>query len=370
MSIFSKQDEAFMRLALEEAEKGLGRCAPNPSVGCVIVDPSSEIVGKARTTDGGRPHAEIQALQQVGERAKGATAYATLEPCSHHGVTAPCSDALTTAGLKRVVIAALDPDPRVSGRGVERLKSSGIQVDTGLFEEEATKQLLGHILRQTENRPLVTLKIASSLDGKIALANGESKWITGEDARYYGHVERSKHDAILVGSGTALADNPSLTTRLEGIEHKITRIVFDTNLRLDPGMKLFQGAKTNPLWIFCAKNTDQERQEYIQKQGAEIFISNLNQGAQIDVSDALCQITKAGITRLLVEGGPSLTTSFIRLGLFDRIIWFKNHSLLGNEGRSGIDDLGLQNLDQRISLKKVDERVFDGHDTLEVFEKL
>ena len=220
-------DTHHMRHALTLAERALGRTAPNPAVGCVIVSRDGHVVGRGRTQDGGRPHAEAVALTQAGDAATGATAYVTLEPCAHHGQTPPCAEALANAGIARVVASVEDPDPRVKGKGFAMLRAAGVEVVTGLLEKETTELNAGFFLRITENRPLVTLKIAQSEDGKTARA-GDDKWITGEEARRFSHLLRAKHDAILIGVGTALADDPELTCRLPGLEkYSPLRVVLE-----------------------------------------------------------------------------------------------------------------------------------------------
>ncbi|MCK5275514.1 MAG: bifunctional diaminohydroxyphosphoribosylaminopyrimidine deaminase/5-amino-6-(5-phosphoribosylamino)uracil reductase RibD, partial [Alphaproteobacteria bacterium] len=220
-----------MRAALALAGRGLGRVWPNPAVGCVLVDRDGRVTGRGWTQPGGRPHAETEALARAGGAAKGATAYVTLEPCVHHGQTPPCADALIEAGVARVIAATEDPDPRVKGGGLGRLRDAGIAVEAGLLREEAELLNAGYLMRQREGRPVVTLKLATTLDGRIATHAGESRWITGEAARARGHMMRARHDAIMVGIGTALADNPTLTCRLPGLEDRSpVRIVVDARL--------------------------------------------------------------------------------------------------------------------------------------------
>src|SRR5258705_7039290 len=230
-----EDDIRHMRHALRLAARALGNAAPNPAVGCVIVAPSGSIVGRGWTQTGGRPHAETVALSQAGALARGATAYVTLEPCSHHGQTPPCADALATAGLARVVGAIIDSDPRVAGSGFARLQSAGVKVARGVLEAEARALNLGFFRRVAEGGPLVALKIAQSADGYVADAQGNSRWITSERARAHGHLLRVRHDAILVGMGTARADDPMLTCRLPGLEGRSPlRVVLETQLQLSP----------------------------------------------------------------------------------------------------------------------------------------
>src|SRR5215472_17400427 len=244
-----------MRHALALAARGLGRVAPNPAVGCVIVAGNDRIVGRGWTRPGGRPHAETEALAVAGELARGTTAYVTLEPCAHQGQTPPCADALVRAGVKRVVVALGDPDSRVNGAGLKRLREAGIVVETGVLEAEAERLNEGFLRRVRESRPLVTLKIAQSVDGRIGLASGESKWITGESARAHGHFLRAQHDAILIGIETALVDDPLLTVRIAGLENRSPlRVVVDTHGRLQAKSKLAQTSGATPTILFTTSH--------------------------------------------------------------------------------------------------------------------
>ncbi|MEO0719915.1 MAG: bifunctional diaminohydroxyphosphoribosylaminopyrimidine deaminase/5-amino-6-(5-phosphoribosylamino)uracil reductase RibD, partial [Pseudomonadota bacterium] len=238
-----------MRAALDLARRGLGRTWPNPAVGCVIVK-DGELVSRGWTQPGGRPHAEVEALARAGSSAQGATVYVTLEPCAHHGVTPPCSEALVSAGVARVVTAFEDPDPRVAGRGHDLLRAAGIEVTTGLMETEARNVNAGYLMRRDKGRPFLTLKLASTLDGRIATSAGESKWITGEESRRRVHLLRASHDAILVGAGTARADDPGLDVRLPGLEMRSpVRIVADSRLSLPMESQLAQSTPQRPLWM-------------------------------------------------------------------------------------------------------------------------
>src|SRR5215475_2950035 len=242
-------DAGHMAAALDLARRGLGRVWPNPAVGCVLVR-QGRVVGRGWTQPGGRPHAETEALHRAGAAAKGATAYVTLEPCSHHGRTPPCADALIAAGIARAVVAMEDPDPRVSGAGLARLREAGIKVDLGLGESEAGEINAGFFLRIRERRPLITLKLAMTLDGRIATRSGESRWITGEAARARAHLLRAQHDAVMVGSGTVLADDPLLNVRLPGLGRQSPlRIVLDGRMRLSLTSALVAGARETPTWL-------------------------------------------------------------------------------------------------------------------------
>jgi diaminohydroxyphosphoribosylaminopyrimidine deaminase/5-amino-6-(5-phosphoribosylamino)uracil reductase len=242
-------DEAHMRAALQIAARGLGNTWPNPSVGCVLVK-EGVVIARGWTQPGGRPHAEAEALARAGEAARGATAYVTLEPCSHHGRTPPCCEALIRAGVSRVVVALRDPDSRVDGRGLARLRAAGITVEEGLMGAEAAALTAGFIRRVTRGLPIVTLKLASTLDGRIATASGESRWITGEGARRAVHALRARHDAVMIGSGTAIADDPELNCRIPGMDPvPMLRVVADARLRLPLASKLIAGAAVLPTWV-------------------------------------------------------------------------------------------------------------------------
>ncbi len=337
-----------MRLALRLAQRNLGTTAPNPSVGCIIVK-DNRIIGQGITAPGGRPHAETQALQQAGTEAHSATAYVTLEPCSHHGKTPPCAEALMDAKLARVVVALEDCDPRVAGRGIAQMRDMGITVDVGLYRDEAYALNAGFFSVHERKRPFVTLKLATSLDGKIATASGESKWITGEAARRYAHLLRAEHDAIMVGIGTVLADNPSLTCRLPGLEDRNPiPIVMDSKLRLPKDSQL---AKSASLVLTCTTGQ-------LPHPVTTIQVPSLN--GQIDPTTALTALAEGGITRLLVEGGGTLAASLLKADLVDHLIWIQAPIIIGNDGKPAVAELGLEHLNdttrwQRISIRTLGE---------------
>jgi diaminohydroxyphosphoribosylaminopyrimidine deaminase/5-amino-6-(5-phosphoribosylamino)uracil reductase len=358
-------DIAHMRHALALAARGLGRVAPNPAVGCVIVADNGRIVGRGWTQPGGRPHAESEALAAAKDLARGATAYVTLEPCSHHGQTAPCADALALAGVKRVVVALEDPDPRVKGAGLKRLRDAGIVVDVGLFEAEAARLNEGFLRRIREGRPLVTLKIAQSLDGRTALASGHSRWITSETARAYGHFLRAQHDAILIGIETALADDPLLTVRIAGLEDRSPlRIVLDTQGRLPGTSKLAQTSKATPTIIFTANKSCED----LRKLGVEIVTATLGADGRIDMPAMLLKLGGRGVTRLLVEGGAHVHASFLSGGLADRMEVFTAPIVLGGDARAAAAATGLSDLARAPRFERVATRRL-GPDLLESFAR-
>lgn len=337
-------DLAMMGAALALARRGLGTTWPNPSVGCVIVK-NHHVVGRGRTGRGGRPHGETEALQRAGAAAQGATAYVTLEPCSHWGKTPPCADALIAAGLCRVVIALEDPDPRVAGSGIEALRKAGLGVELGLRAAEAAELNAGFLQRVRLGRPLVTLKLATSLDGRIATASGESRWITGSAARERAHLLRATHDAILVGTDTVLADDPQLTCRLPGLAGRSpVRVVLDRRLRIPPSARLITEARQVPTWIVTLGSSDPSRQELLRKAGIEVIPAEEDTAGLIDLSSALGLLGDRGLTRLLVEGGGRLAAALLRADLVDRLVWFHAPLLLGSDGIpavAGLDPNGL-----------------------------
>jgi diaminohydroxyphosphoribosylaminopyrimidine deaminase/5-amino-6-(5-phosphoribosylamino)uracil reductase len=267
-----------------------------------------------------------------------------LEPCCHWGQTPPCTDALIEAGVTRVVVAALDPDQRVNSLGVARLREAGITVEHGLLENEAREDLQGFLLRVTEDRPLVTLKLATTLDGKIATGSGESQWITGPEARQMAHVLRGRHDAVLVGVGTVMADNPVLTCRIDGFRSTpVVRVVIDSHLRTPLTSKLAQTAAEAPLWFLVRDGADPVRRAAFIDLGAKVF--RVNGGdAGIDLADGVKTLAVAGLTRVLVEGGGQVAASFIRAGLVDRIAWFHAPAVMGGDGWPSVQGFGIEKL--------------------------
>jgi diaminohydroxyphosphoribosylaminopyrimidine deaminase / 5-amino-6-(5-phosphoribosylamino)uracil reductase len=334
-------DRHMMSAALALARRGLGNVWPNPAVGCVIVS-EGRVVGRGWTQPGGRPHAETEAIARAGEAARGATAYVTLEPCSHWGRTPPCAEALIASGVSRVVAAIEDPDPRVAGGGLARLRAAGIVVETNLCADAAAEVNAGFFSRVRTGRPLVTLKLATSLDGRIATASGESRWITGPAARERTHLLRATHDAILVGTATVLADNPQLTCRLPGLDHRSpVRVALDRNLAIPPAARLVAEARTVPTWIVTAAGSDPERRETLWRAGVELIDAAPDDAGRIDLADALLRLGERGLTRLLVEGGGRLAAALLRAGLVDRLVWLHAPLLLGGDGVPSVSALGL-----------------------------
>jgi len=355
-----------MRAALALARRGLGTVWPNPAVRCVIAD-RGRVVGRGWTQPGGRPHGETEALGRAGEAARGATAYVSLEPCCHWGRTPPCTDALIAAGIRRVVVALEDPDPRVAGEGVRRLGAASLHVDIGLCRAEAAEINAGFFCRLRNGRPLVTLKLATSLDGRIATGRGESQWITGPPARERAHALRAGHDAIMVGTGTVLADDPQLTCRLPGLAHRSpVRVVIDRQLRIPPRMRLVSDARTVPTWVLTSPSADPARRQALLSAGAMVIEFDPGPDGNGGLAAALAALGHRGITRLLVEGGGHLAAAFARAGLIDRLVWVHAPMLIGGDGIPAIAEFGLQVLSEAPRFERLSTETV-GDDVLTVF---
>lgn len=357
-------DGQAMAHALALGRRGLGQTWPNPSVACVLVK-DGRVVGRGRTGAGGRPHAEPQALAQAGDLARGATAYVTLEPCAHHGQTPPCTEALIAAGVARVVAPVADSDPRVDGAGFARLRAAGIDVTTGIMADEALRDHAGFFLRVTEGRPFVTLKLAQTLDGRIATATGESQWITGPEARRQVHLMRSRHDLVLVGAGTARADDPTLTVRGLGPMAQPVRAVVSRKLDVDPGGNLSRAE--GPLWMIHGPDAPPERQEAWSQAGARLIPTQLA-GRQVDMASALQSLGAAGITRVFCEGGGELAASLLSGGLVDELVVFSAGIALGAEGRPGLGAMGVAALAEAPRLRLAEQRRI-GADVMQVWRR-
>lgn len=318
----------MMGIALRMARRGLGQTAPNPSVGAVIADEATgELISRAVTAPSGRPHAEPIAIAEAGARARGKTMYVTLEPCSHHGRTPPCSDAVVAAGLARVVVALTDPDPRVAGRGLDRLRSAGIEVTRSVRAEEAHWLTRGHIVRVTERRPFVQLKMALGADGRVPRGtSGAPVFVTGELARARGHLLRAEADAILIGHGTLRDDDPDLTCRLPGLAHRSpVRIVLATDLRGIDESRLARSARSVPVRVMTTREAADARPDVMAAlAGAGVMVDLVRAvGGRIWLPSVLERLAEIGITRLLVEGGPAVWRAFARHGLFDEVVLFR-----------------------------------------------
>lgn len=332
-------DTDHMAHALRIAARGLGRTWPNPAVGCVIAR-DGIIVGRGWTQPGGRPHAEVMALAQAGTAAMGATAYVTLEPCAHHGKTGPCAEALAAAGISRVVSALQDPDPRVSGKGHAILRAAGIAVTENILRPEAIRANAGFLKRVTQGLPFVTLKLASTLDGRIATATGESRWITAPAARRAVHAMRMSHDAVLVGAGTARADDPDLTVRDMGASHQPIRIVMDSRLSHSPDSRLGQTASNSPVWMLHTAAAPAAARAAWVGQGATL-LETASENGTINPRAALQTLAAQGLTRIFCEGGGSLAASLIAAGLVDDLALFTAGALIGADGQPSLAALNL-----------------------------
>jgi diaminohydroxyphosphoribosylaminopyrimidine deaminase/5-amino-6-(5-phosphoribosylamino)uracil reductase len=321
------------------------------------------IVGRGVTRPGGRPHAETEALKQAGAQARGATLYVSLEPCSHHGRTPPCADAIAAAGLGRVVSALEDPNPEVAGQGHARLRAAGIRVDVGLGAEEARRAHAGHIRRVRDGRPHVMLKLGVSADGKVGLPGRKPVRITGDLAWQRVHMLRAEHDAVLTGIGTVLSDNPKLTCRLPGMsDHSPVRVILDSKLRLPPASALATGARETPVWVFGRGDAEQA----LRSVGVEV-ISAAERAGELDLADVLRQLSARGITRLMVEAGPRVAAAFLSADLVDEVALFTSPKALG-EGVDALEGLPLTALTRSPRLvSRGIEKV--GTDTLETFER-
>lgn len=357
----------MMRAALALARRSLGRTWPNPAVGCIIVR-DGRIIARGRTGDGGRPHAEANALAGAIEPVAGATVYVTLEPCAHHGRTPPCADALVSAGVSRVVSAVEDPDPRVKGEGHARLRTAGITVDVGEGAAEAAEINGGFFQRVKDGRPLFHLKLATSLDGAIATSAGESRWITDVEARAAGHRLRATHDAILVGANTVATDDPELTSRLPGLaDRSPIRIVLDSRGRLPLGSRLVATAHKSPVWLICTE-ADRDHELRLVDQGVKVIHVPPAADGRVDPVAAAQALGKEGLTRVLIEGGSEVAAAFLKGQLIDRITHFRAGVVMGADSRSAVGPLGIDRLDFAPRFSLVSARIV-GQDTVESWRR-
>ena len=325
------------------------------------------VVGRGWTQPGGRPHAETEALARAGVAARGATAYVTLEPCAHHGETPPCADALIEAGVARVVAATRDPDARVDGKGLEKLENAGVSVVAGVCAKQAEGGLTGFRRRVETGLPCVSLKLASTLDGRIATASGESKWITGPDARRLVHLERARHDAVLTGVATVLADDPALTCRLPGLlGASPVRVVMDSNLRTPPESVLASGAGNIKTMIIATDNADDGVTQRLQELGVEVVKVTADAASLVDPLAALEELGARGITSVLVESGGRLAASFLSRDLVDRLVWFHAPLMIGGDGRPAVEGIGIEALVDAPRFRREHVRVI-GEDIVETY---
>lgn len=345
-------DSRWMARALQLAEHGIYTTSPNPRVGCVLVK-NGKNIGEGWHLRAGEPHAEVHALRAAGDKAHGATAYVTLEPCSHHGRTPPCADALIAAGVTRVVIAMQDPNPLVAGHGAAKLRAAGIAIECGLIEAAARELNIGFVSRMTRGTPWVRSKVAASLDGRTALANGQSKWITGEAARQDVQQWRARSCAVVTGIGTVLADDPQLNVRVGDVAavRQPLRVVLDSELRISPVAKILQSGNV----LIYTASADMAKQKALRERGAELSVVQRAEG-KLDLTAVLRDLAQRGINEVLVEAGKTLNGALLKAGLVDELVLYLAPQLLGDAAR-GLADLGeLTQLDQRVVLTWQDVR--------------
>jgi len=362
-----------MRAALALAMRAEGRARPNPAVGCVIVH-EGRLFGRGWTADGGRPHAETMALAEAGAQARGSTAYVTLEPCAHEGRTPPCADALIEAGITRVVVGIIDPDPRVSGQGISRLERAGIDVLVGVMQDKISSLLRGYILTRSEGRPSVTVKIASTLDGRIALADGRSQWITSPATRQYVHLLRSRHDALLTGASTVRADTPSLTCRLPGYDGpQPLRVILAARSGISGADRrgfenIIATSSIARTLIIHPETSGVVSGSSEMPQGIETAVVTAESSGRVVLLAALRLLAERGITSVLVEAGGTLFASLLRAGLVDQLIWTRSAGLIGAEGLPSLGDFGLERLEEGglFSRRKL---CLSGPDTIEILTR-
>jgi diaminohydroxyphosphoribosylaminopyrimidine deaminase/5-amino-6-(5-phosphoribosylamino)uracil reductase len=365
------EDLRYMQLALALGRRGQGRTWPNPAVGAVIAK-DGVIVGRGWTQPGGRPHAEPEALKRAGEAARGATLYVTLEPCSHFGKSPPCADAIIAAGIARVVSAVEDPNPEVGGQGHARLRAAGIAVDVGVCAEEAARDHAGHFLRVREKRPFVALKLAVSADDKIAAAGHRPVAITGEAAKARVHLLRAQSDAILAGIGTVLADDPLLTCRLPGMEAQSpVRVVLDRALRLPGESRLVHSAREHPLWVMTSDLSEAPAAMKLGAAGAQVIRVPVITAPMpgLDLKSVLNALSGRGITRLMVEGGARVASSFLSAGLVDEVWLLRGPETIGIDGIPALDTQPLSAVTQSPRWRTRATETLD-KDTLTIYERI
>jgi diaminohydroxyphosphoribosylaminopyrimidine deaminase / 5-amino-6-(5-phosphoribosylamino)uracil reductase len=342
--------EFFMRLALEEAAKGLGRTSPNPVVGAVLVK-GGRIIARGYHRRAGTAHAEVVALEAAGAKARGADLYTTLEPCDHYGRTPPCSQAILDAGVRRVFVASSDPNPRVNGKGVTRLRRAGVEVVTGVLKDEADKLNRPFFKTVSTGLPYVTLKAAVTLDGKLATATGDSRWVTGEPARAWVHRLRDQVDVILVGATTVQKDNPQLTTRLaEGGGKDPVRVVVDSHLRLSPKLTVFTQRSQARTVVATLEDPASRKAKRFAAAGTEVWQMPGKQG-RVHLEALMRRLAKEGLNHVLVEGGAEMYGSFLREELADELLLFVAPKLIGSEGLSWSGSLGVKQMARALTVR-------------------
>ncbi|MEM8790737.1 MAG: bifunctional diaminohydroxyphosphoribosylaminopyrimidine deaminase/5-amino-6-(5-phosphoribosylamino)uracil reductase RibD [Pseudomonadota bacterium] len=358
------EDLRWMRVAIGLARRRVGQVSSNPAVGAVIVK-DGKVLGRGATAPGGRPHAEAVALAQAkgvwgDEAVRGATAYVSLEPCAHHGQTPPCAGSLIEAGIIRVVCPIEDPDPRVSGRGIAMLREAGVTVETGTLADEAETVNAGFLTRQRCGRPWVTLKLAATLDGRIATHAGESRWITGPAARRHVHLMRAAADGVIVGAGTARIDDPRLDVRLAGDWVQPVRIIADGMLLLPLTGQLAATATQIPVWLLHRSGAPEDRAKALESAGVTLIETRSTEGGLIDIGNALTELGTRGLNRVLCEGGGRIAAALLREKMVDEIVLFSAGKLIGGDGRAVVEAFGLDELRDAPGFALVEQRAIDG----------
>lgn len=347
-----------MAMAIALAKKAEGRTSPNPLVGAVLVR-GGRIVGRGYHKKCGMAHAEINAIRSAGAKAAGSTLYVTLEPCDHHGRTPPCTEAIIKSGIKRVVIAMRDPNPITDGRGINKLNKHGIRTKVGILKDEAAAINEPFIKYITRKMPLVRLKMAESLDGKISTKSGDSKWISGEQARLYVHKLRGRVDAVMVGSGTVLKDDPTLLSRIPGSKQPI-RVIVDSSLRTPPSAGLFDTAEQHSVILATTKKADFNKAETFAKMGVSVLFCKIRRGS-VDLKDLLKKLSLLGITDILVEGGGELAASLIEDRLVDKFIFFIAPMIIGGrDAKTPVEGVGASRITEALRLKNLSASVLGG----------
>lgn len=352
---FRDEDIKFMRLALRLAQKGRGQTNPNPMVGAVVVK-KGQILGQGYHHRAGEPHAEVLALQKAGKKAQGATLYLNLEPCNHFGRTPPCTEAILKAGLRRVVVGMIDPNPLVSGQGIARLRSQGIKVEVGLLEDECRKLNAPFIKYITQGRPLVVMKVAASFDGKVATTSGEARWISSPEARRYVHKLRQNADAVMVGIGTVLQDDPLLTVRMPSLRNprQPLRIIVDSKLRLPLNSQIVRTAAQYPTLVATTESASLAKIKRLEKAGVEVLTISPNHRGRVNLYTLMKELAKRGILSILLEGGPTLNASALEEKIVDRLLFFIAPKIIGGEKAPGIiGGKGIRQMAEAIPVKNV-----------------
>ncbi len=364
-------NDNFILTALAISKKNLGLTSPNPTVGCVIVK-NGEIIATGVTAAGGRPHAEAVAIAKCDAlQLKDATLYVTLEPCCHVGRGECCAELIIQNKIKKVVVAVQDPDFRTNGGGIQKLRDASIEVICGFFEKEAREINKGFFKAKLSGLPYVTLKIASSLDGKIATKNFDSKWITGKKARLFAHYLRSINDAIIVGANTVKKDNPMLDCRIDGLsDHSLRRLIIANKIDFDCGLKIFQTANKIPTSILTCKNNAAQDFEKLKKLGVKIIFCEEKNG-RVNLKDALLKLCASGVNSVLIEGGKNLATQFLQENLIDELVWIQNKKIIGEDGISAIGEMGFATIDQALQgFTRQELREIDADDFVSIYKKI